>query len=80
VPCQSHPPWLDHSNYTWRRVQVIKLPLWSFLQPPTLHPSSVNIFSSAPYPQTPSVCVPSLVSKTKFHTYKTTGKITVFSL
>jgi hypothetical protein len=20
----SHPPWLDHSNYTWRRVRVIK--------------------------------------------------------
>jgi hypothetical protein len=25
VPCPSHPPGLDHSNYTWRRVQVIKL-------------------------------------------------------
>jgi hypothetical protein len=23
--CPSHPPWLDHSNYTWRRVQVMKL-------------------------------------------------------
>jgi hypothetical protein len=23
MPCPSHPPWLDHSNYTWRRVQVI---------------------------------------------------------
>jgi hypothetical protein len=23
--CPSHPPWLDHSNYTWRRTQVIKL-------------------------------------------------------
>jgi hypothetical protein len=21
----SHPPWLDHSNYTWRRVEVMKL-------------------------------------------------------
>jgi hypothetical protein len=21
MPCPSHPPWLDHSNYTWRRVQ-----------------------------------------------------------
>jgi hypothetical protein len=19
MPCASHPPWLDHSNYTWRR-------------------------------------------------------------
>jgi hypothetical protein len=19
IPCPSHPPWLDHSNYTWNR-------------------------------------------------------------
>jgi hypothetical protein len=25
MPCPSRPPWLDHSNYTWRRVQVMKL-------------------------------------------------------
>jgi hypothetical protein len=25
MPCPSHPPWLDHSNYTWRRVQPMKL-------------------------------------------------------
>jgi hypothetical protein len=25
MPCPSHAPWLDHSNYTWRRVQVMKL-------------------------------------------------------
>jgi hypothetical protein len=25
MPCPPHPPWLDHSNYTWRRVQVMKL-------------------------------------------------------
>jgi hypothetical protein len=25
MPCPSHPPWLDHSNYAWRRVQVMKL-------------------------------------------------------
>jgi hypothetical protein len=23
IPCPSHPPWLDHSNYTCRRVQVV---------------------------------------------------------
>jgi hypothetical protein len=22
MPCPSHPPWLDHSNYIWRRVQA----------------------------------------------------------
>jgi hypothetical protein len=21
--CPSHPPWLDHSNYTWRRLEVM---------------------------------------------------------
>jgi hypothetical protein len=24
MPRPSHPSWLDHSNYTWRRVQVMK--------------------------------------------------------
>jgi hypothetical protein len=24
MPCQFHPPWLHDSNYTWRRVQVMK--------------------------------------------------------
>jgi hypothetical protein len=22
MPCPSHPPWLDHSNYIWRRVAL----------------------------------------------------------
>jgi hypothetical protein len=30
MPCQSHPPWLDHSNYTWRTVQVMKLLIMQF--------------------------------------------------
>jgi hypothetical protein len=25
MPCPSHPPWLDHCNYSWRRVQVMTL-------------------------------------------------------
>jgi hypothetical protein len=25
MPCLSHPPWLDHSNYTWTKVQAMKL-------------------------------------------------------
>jgi hypothetical protein len=24
MPRPSHPSWLDHSDYTWRRVQVMK--------------------------------------------------------
>jgi hypothetical protein len=30
MPCSSHPHWLDHSNYTWRRVQVMKLIIMQF--------------------------------------------------
>jgi hypothetical protein len=28
IPYPSH--WLDHSNYTWRRVHVMKLPITQF--------------------------------------------------
>jgi hypothetical protein len=34
MPCPSHPPWLDHSNYTWGRVKLWSSSLCSFLQPP----------------------------------------------
>jgi hypothetical protein len=30
VPCTSYPPWLDRFNYTWRRVQVMKLLILHF--------------------------------------------------
>jgi hypothetical protein len=31
MPCPSHPPWLNHSNYTWKRVQVMKLLIMQFV-------------------------------------------------
>jgi hypothetical protein len=34
MPCPSHPPWLDHSNYVWRGVQVINFSLCNFLKFP----------------------------------------------
>jgi hypothetical protein len=36
MPCPSHPPWLDHSNYTWWRVQVMKLLIMQ-LSPTSCH-------------------------------------------
>jgi hypothetical protein len=30
MPCTFHPPWLDHSNNTWRKVQVMKLLIMQF--------------------------------------------------
>jgi hypothetical protein len=47
MPCPSHPLWLDNSNYTLRRVLVMKLLIMQF-SPTFDHFSSVQIFSSAP--------------------------------
>jgi hypothetical protein len=30
MPRPPHPPWLDYSNYTWRRVQITKLLIMRF--------------------------------------------------
>jgi hypothetical protein len=62
----SHLPWFDHSNYNWRRLQVMKLINTSFLPPPVTIPCSVQIFSSAPCSQTHSVHVHPILSETKF--------------
>jgi hypothetical protein len=50
MPCPYRPPWFNHSDYTWRRVQVMKLLVLQFS--PTLlwlHTSSVGIFSTPPF-------------------------------
>jgi hypothetical protein len=66
MPCPSHPPSRDHSNYTWRRVQVMKLLIMQFF------PTSYH-FISKYSPQHPVLKHPQsaspLMSETKFHTH-----------
>jgi hypothetical protein len=50
----SHPPWLDNSNYTSQTSFEAPHYAASF-NLLSLHPFSVQIFSSAPCSQTPSV-------------------------
>jgi hypothetical protein len=64
----SHPPWLDHSNYVWRGLHIMKLLIMQFFfqSPITSSLFSPDILTSAPCSQTPSVCVFPLMSDTKF--------------
>jgi hypothetical protein len=52
MPCPSQPPRLDHSNYTWRTVQVMQLLIIQF-SPTSCHfiSLSIQIFSSTPHSQ-----------------------------
>jgi hypothetical protein len=31
MSCKSHLPWLNYSNYTWRRVQIMRLDTWKHI-------------------------------------------------
>jgi hypothetical protein len=77
--CTLHTPWLNHSNYIWRRVQVMKLLIIQF-SPASCHilPSSVqNIFLSILFSNTVSLCSSLNVRGKVSHPYKTIGKIIV---
>jgi hypothetical protein len=82
MPCPSHPPSLDHSNYIWRRIQVMKLlvmqfsskcyhfiPLWSKYSP------QAPFFSNSL-----SLCFSLLVREQVSRPYKTTDKIIVLHI
>jgi hypothetical protein len=58
MPCPSHSPSLDHSNYIWQRVQVMKLLIMQF-SPPSCY--FVPLRSKYP-PQHPVLTPPSLRS------------------
>jgi hypothetical protein len=48
MPCSSHPPWLDHSNYIWRRVQLMKLLIMQFIRRIGLSPRPCVTFRNKP--------------------------------
>jgi hypothetical protein len=76
IPCPSHPPWLDHSNYAWRKEQVRKFHIMQF-SPTSRHFISLR---SKYFPQNPVLNTLSLCSSINFgvsHPYRTTDKITV---
>jgi hypothetical protein len=61
MPYRSHPPWLDHSNYTWGRVQVMKLLIMQF-SPTSCHFTSLRSKYSPQHP----VYLPPLMSETLY--------------
>jgi hypothetical protein len=79
--CPFHPPWLDQPNYTWRNIQVIKLLITQFFQPPitsSLFGPSILLLTllSTTLSLRSSVSVRNEVS----HLYRTPGKIIVFCI
>jgi hypothetical protein len=67
MPCPSHPHWLDHSNYTWRRVQVMKLLIMQFRQPPfTSSLFDPNTVLSTLFSNTLSLCTSIHQSSVRF--------------
>jgi hypothetical protein len=62
----SHPPPLNHYNYTSQRVKVRMLLI---IPPVTLSPLWPKYSPQHPVLKTPSVYVPHLLSQTKFYTH-----------
>jgi hypothetical protein len=56
MPWLSHPPSLAHSNYAWKREHIMKLLIMQFSKLLPFHPSSVQIFFSAPFSNICSLC------------------------
>jgi hypothetical protein len=80
MPCPYHPSSLDHSGPYLAKSTNYKCPrhaVFNTLLSP--HPSSVQIFSSAPWSQTPSVYIPSLMSETKFVPVQKHNNIKIFT-
>jgi hypothetical protein len=68
MPLPSHPPRLDHSNYTWRRVQIMKLLVMQF-SPFSRHLISLRSKCS---PRRPALKHPPRFHTTKEHNLNAT--------
>jgi hypothetical protein len=80
-PTPSHPPWLDHTNYTWRRLQAKKFLIMKF--PRVSITSSIlspNILLSILFSYTLSHCYFLIVRDQVPHPYRTTGKIIILHI
>jgi hypothetical protein len=73
---QYHHPLLHKCDYTWRRIQIMRLVLSSFLHPPvTLSLFSPYISLNTLFSSTLSPCSSLNVRDQVSHPHRTTGKI-----
>jgi hypothetical protein len=81
LSCPSRPLLLGHSNYTCRRVQVMKLLNMQFPHPPATSPLfGSNILFSTLFSDTLSLCSSLNVTDQVSQPCRTTGKIIVFCI
>jgi hypothetical protein len=75
-PRPPHPPRLDNSNYTWRRLQMMQLPVKQ-LSPTFGHfiPLGANNLLSPPFSNTLSLCSSLNIRDQVSHPYRTTNKL-----
>jgi hypothetical protein len=77
MPSPFHPPRLDHSNYTWRRVQNTKLLVMQSSPTSVTSLFGLNILLSTLFLNTHKLCPSLNVRDQVSHPCRTTGKIAV---
>jgi hypothetical protein len=77
MPCSSH-PWLHYCDYTWRKIQVMKLLIMQFsLASCHFIPLRCKYFPQHPILKHPQQCSSLTVQDQVSHPYRTTSKIIV---
>jgi hypothetical protein len=76
MPCLSHPPLLDHYNYLWWRVQVMKLLIMQFFLPHSISfLFGINIFLNTLFSNIFSLYSSLNIRDQVSHPFKATAKI-----